>query len=963
MSLPGMSPFDALLPEWWSLAYASAACALPLLVLVAACIRVSGERRRQTIRTPLPPAQVPAEFRRHGQPWIGRLGFLGFSVQGCARVEDARPGESHEWQLVHAGEQTLALVEGHAATPGKDPVFSLRLLSFLSDGRVLLTAGQRPGRLPSHWILTPCGELETLEAQIAAHRTALEAAKGDAAALLPAPQALAARLATEDHALLDALLASGDFRPSGGESNDLRAAPSRIPALAFHRIVAAAARGFRPARRPRDISGVAKSRMDEEKDAAFDEGSSSLSLEQLVERDIRRFRELTTSKRGAKHLFLKLGVLVATCALCIVLFGEDRIPETLGALLAIITLHEFGHWLAMKAFGFTGMGKFFIPLLGPVDLGQKPHAPAWQQLVVILAGPVPGILAGLAMVVAGFFMPEPPSRLLDAAGLAILYNGFHLLPFLPLDGGKVVDLLLFRDLPVIRPVFTAFSALAALVASFLLKSRAVRYIAIGMFAGLIWDIKMIRVVRGGRRLGWAGRTDDPEEALRRIFTGIRQEKNDAFMRSSDWARQIDVLLAEVLRKRAGIATRLFGGAFYACVCLLPLVLVSAALVLFAAGGIGQLMGHAAASAEYSAAFPLKPDSLDVEKHDRLEQLAASTLAAIGTEEEEYAFGVPAAAEREALAGKAAASPETASALDKLDWASAGIASHHYAVDERMLSIWLEVLCGKMESAAKEVRHPEAARRAEVLLHAVAAMEPANTPALRGLLRDAELRTLGAIERTAASGKLDPATLQRIESRINLLNKAPVPEVENVLLLDGWAEKQAGGWLNAGSAPSGDRWKNIYASARGITAGMKSKGKESACLVLAAHWKQSRKVGEIPQALGDIDAPAPGEADYILAFCEDHRRIMWRRLTTLSALRLETYRQKAGKLPENWEHGLPGGAKLSLVRTQGPCLHLADSRTPAQKAPPAWLGEDAAPAAPVEHLCPLYGARFPELSRN
>ena len=964
MSLPGTSPFDAFLPEVWLAIYLGILCMLPVLILSAACLRIRGRRQGLRFRHPLPPAQVSAEMRRHGQPWVGRLGFLGFAMQECVRIEHPDSGETYEWHLTNAADQTLAVLEGARAGAGEKPVFSLRLMTFLSDGRLILTAdGPLTHRPPSHWILSPRRDFDTVEGQIAAHRTTLAASAGGAAAVLPAPQALAGRLTTEEHAMLAALVASGDFVPAKGEGHEIRPVLSRLPALAFRHLAAL----FTGSGRRRDLASVSKRKSDEGPDSeAPESGTFALSPEQLVERDVQRFRELTGAKQGAKRLVFKAGVLAATLFAGTWILGKGDLAAGIASLLAIIAIHEFGHWLAMKSFGYTGMGRFFIPFFGSVDLGKKLHAPAWQQLVVILAGPVPGLLAGLFILIAGYFLPDPPSRLLDAAGLALLYNGFHLLPFLPLDGGKVVDLLIFRDLPVIRPMFTACSAALALIASFLLKSRAVRYIAIGMFGGLIWDIRMIRVVRGGRKLGWAGQTDNEEEALQRIFTGVRQEQNDSFMRSSDWSRQIEVLLAEVLRKRPGIATRIFGGAFYAGVCLLPLVLIAGGAVFYAMGGIENLMAHAAAGAEFRAAFPMKEDKLPPEKHEQLAALVEATHAATtDAEEAEYSLEEPSAAERPALAAKAAAAPEVTAALDKLDWAGAGVASHYAELDTRALSLWLEVLCGKLEAAAKEGRHAEASRRAEVLLYAVASMEPANLPAVRALLRDAELRTLACIERTAASGKLNSATLQRIESRINLLNKAPLPEVENVLLIDGWTERQAarsfGASGPAGNKSGGRAWKDLYARARHLASSTGSK--ESAPVALARHWKQTRKVGELPETAGGTGTPSAEEAGFIISFCEAHRWMMWRRMTTLSALRLEAYRQKSGKFPENWKHALPGGADLTLVRTQGPCLQLTDSRLPAAKAPAAWLASGTTPPDSSSHLCPLYGSQLAELSHK
>jgi len=964
-----MSPFDLLLPDWWFAAYLGSLVALPLVALLVAIVKVQGRRWRVPVYTTLPPAKVPNQMRKHSQPWVGRLGFLCFPLQECVVSEG---GQTLVWRMASTAYQAVALLEGDVPKPGSKPEFRLRLISFLSDGRTIVTAdGPTTPRPPAHWLLSQ-DRFKTIEAQITAHRSAVESAKGNAVAVLPAPEALAARLVAEDQAVFDALAASGDFTPESSDPGFLSPAFSRLPTQALRYLGSLfTGKAFASGRR-RDIASVTKDKGPDAMDDGAESGPMALSLEQLVQRDIQRFRELTGDKHDNKHRGIKLGVLIATVAVCVMMFGQEEIGRIIATILTLIAIHEFGHWLAMKIFGYTGMGTFFIPYLGPVDLGRKLHAPAWQQLVVILAGPVPGILAGLVLLVAGFFVPTIPAWLLDAAGLSLAFNGFHLLPFLPLDGGKVVDLLLFRDLPIIRPFFTGFSAIAALVGSFLMKSRAMRYIALGMFGGLIWDIKMIRVVRGGRKLGWASQVDDGDEALRRIFTGIREEKNDTFLRSGDWFRQIDVLLAEVLRKRPRFMTRLFGGAFYGAMVLFPILLIGGGIMLVAVGGAASVGKQTAAVAEFVEKFPTSKKVLDPAKWERVESLVEATSAAIlpPTDDIDIAslMAPTTAKERLELAAKASAVATISTEVDKLDWVSVGLVHQQAELDDRSLSVWLEILCGRMEAATKAGRHVDASRRAEVLLHAVTSIEPANTMAVRELLWDTEMRTLSCIEKTVASGKLDPATLQRIEGRINLLNKAPLPEVENVVLTTGWMGRQTANWFgekgttaDKNASDGNSDWQFMYGRIRHFMAN--ARAAESSTVLVARHWAKTRVVGELPAELPNAGAPAPGEAEYIASFCESHRRVQWRRITTLSAIRLEAYRQKSGKLPATWAHAIPGGAKLTLIQNNGPCLQLADQREGGEKTLPAWLGGGELGKERLDHLCPLHGAQVPELSRK
>jgi Zn-dependent protease len=947
MSGSGFLPLDSLLPGWWKLAYFGAIALLPLFVLVVLAFRRWGKRRIRVDMAPIDPAAVPRELARFGQPWIGRLGFLGFPVSQVLRSPDDFEPETVQWLLASVKDRSAGVLTGTLPTGGGKPRFSLRLLTFLSDGRVIVTADRWiTRRPPAHWNL--CQQrFETLEGQVQEHRAQVAARDQGAAAFLPAPFELAARLAAEELAESEALQASGDYAACGPDA--LRPVGWRLPGMACRDFAGLFTGSAFPSGRRKDIASTASAATPGEEDIAPTGTSLSLSPEQLVERDLLRYRKHADQPPGARHALFRLLVLAATVIFFTMVFGRETPAATAAMLLALTALHEFGHWLAMKLFGYRGAGRFFVPFIGSVDRGHKLHATPWQQIIVILAGPVPGLLAGLAILVAGFFLLAAPLWLLDLGGLAVVLNASHLLPFLPLDGGKIVDLLVFRDLPLLRPVFTALSATLTLLASFLLKSRAVMVIAAAMFAGLIWDIRMIKVVRGGRRLGWAGSIDDEDEALRRIFRGVREEENEAFLRSNDWQRQIDVLLAEVLRKRPGFFTRVFGGAVYWACGGLPVLAMIAVLALVILGGFSGINRYDADSIEFRKAFPRDLRAITETQLARIDALIASSGPFTGS------------GDRGTLAATAAS--ELGPSLDQLDWTAASIAHHTDRIEPEVLSLWLEILCGKLDSATRDGRHAEAMRRAEVLLYGIGAMEPALTLGHRELLWDAELRTLEAVEQLAASGRLDAVTLERVKARVNALNQLPVPEVENMLLVGGWGAARIRilhELFGDGDGPPpviGDPrfWRHAYAPLRRLAEnGFVPQAGTPATVALARHWKESRSAGELPAQLPEPALAGPGEADFIVAFCENHRRIQWRRLTTLGALGLEAYRVKTGKLPDSWSHPLPGGAVLTLTRDGAPALELADRRDLSASARPAWLGSRRSGTPAHGHRAPLFG---------
>ncbi|MCW1925849.1 site-2 protease family protein [Luteolibacter arcticus] len=947
MTALGLLSLRDLLPAWVLAAWLGIAVLLPLFVLLVASLRRTGKVRAVPKFSPMPPAMLPRELTLHGQPWIGRLGYLGHQVVQILRPEGDDAPDSVIWLMPNSKERTLALLSGTLPPKGGRPGFSLRLMTFLADGRVIVTADHPvTHRTPAHWALIQ-RPFPTIEEQLQVHRSQVETLAGEVPAVLPFAAEVIERLTAEEQAVNEALLNSGDYRTSGEQ--EIRPTLFRAPSMVLRDFFMRREGFHASSTNKKDVATVRKDTASGDEELGASGGILKLSLEEEVEQDIRRYRKHADQPAGMGHVFLRLMLLGATLFAFTAAFGRENPALTVGMLLGLILVHEFGHWLMMKIFGYRRMGRFFVPFVGPIDRGQKLNAPAWQQLLVILAGPLPGLVAGLAVLIAAFFLPGLPMWLRDLSGLAIALNAFHLLPFLPLDGGKVVDLLIFRDLPYLRPLFTIASAAATLVASIPLKSRALRIIGIGMFTGLAWDIRMIKVARGGRRLDWAGTVDDEHEALQRIFRGVREEENEAFLRSSGWERQIDVLLSEVLRKRPKFVTRIFGGAVYWWASMLPVAIIAGLFMMKFVGSTGQLNALAKNVVEFREGYPAEERPLTEAQYDAVTGLVAITREATNGSKKSPQEMV------------ALLNPDVITGLDKLDWTAAGIALHGGEVDPTTLAVWLETLCGKLEAAVRKGDHTEALRRVELLLHGINAMEPASLLAEREPLWDAQIRSLAAVEQLAASGKLDAATIQRLEARVNALNKAPRPEVESLLLVDGWGRRQAEAAFVApkpadGPEPSFDArfWRLANPQSLRFFDNIKAFADSTpATVALGRHWKKTGRVGELPPELeaGTEVHPAPGEAEFIADFCEKHRRISWRRMTTICALRMETYRLKNGKLPDRWKHSIPGGAELSLVESAGPCLQLKDKRAAIMPLVPKWLGPLEI-TTDADYLCPL-----------
>lgn len=110
-------------------------------------------------------------------------------------------------------------------------------------------------------------------------------------------------------------------------------------------------------------------------------------------------------------------------------------------LVSVIIIHELGHFIAMKISGYRKVNMTFVPFVGAYVTGTATDLSKKKKLLVLLAGPVPGIIIGSVLLFIGHRSDD-----LFYHGLAIpflLLNGFNLLPFIPLDGGQFFQTLFF----------------------------------------------------------------------------------------------------------------------------------------------------------------------------------------------------------------------------------------------------------------------------------------------------------------------------------------------------------------------------------------------------------------------------------------------------------------------------------------------------------------------------------------
>ncbi len=104
--------------------------------------------------------------------------------------------------------------------------------------------------------------------------------------------------------------------------------------------------------------------------------------------------------------------------------------------VALLFVHEMGHYIQMRREGVQPSWMVFIPFMGAAVGARSLGGSAVAEARVGLAGPVLGTLGTL--VVAGIYLATGNDFWRALAFVGFFLNLFNLLPVLPLDGGRAM---------------------------------------------------------------------------------------------------------------------------------------------------------------------------------------------------------------------------------------------------------------------------------------------------------------------------------------------------------------------------------------------------------------------------------------------------------------------------------------------------------------------------------------------
>ncbi len=184
--------------------------------------------------------------------------------------------------------------------------------------------------------------------------------------------------------------------------------------------------------------------------------------------------------------WIKFGFFAASALAFAVIFGSVWSYSFVLLLIPVLLFHELGHFVAMRIFGYTDLQMLFLPI-GAAVIGKKSDIPAWQQVVVSLAGPVPGIIA--AALIWLFAPDNAPGWVNELAIVLFILNFINLLPIMPLDGGHVVNTLLLGRAPGLQTAFIAVSLVISVLGAWYFRDPILLILSAALLSILLGQVR------------------------------------------------------------------------------------------------------------------------------------------------------------------------------------------------------------------------------------------------------------------------------------------------------------------------------------------------------------------------------------------------------------------------------------------------------------------------------------------
>ncbi len=169
------------------------------------------------------------------------------------------------------------------------------------------------------------------------------------------------------------------------------------------------------------------------------------------------------------------------------------------ALILAVIIHEYGHVVAFRVCGHEDARFRLIPILGGVAISNRLPATQGEAFFIAIMGPAINLAPmSLSFALSNLLFAQFPTVgafLFAFATVLAAFNFFNLLPFWPLDGGRMVQMLCQTYIPsATRQVSIAMTVISGALALFTGSYFLVFFILIS-WGGLMQSEQVLGIQR------------------------------------------------------------------------------------------------------------------------------------------------------------------------------------------------------------------------------------------------------------------------------------------------------------------------------------------------------------------------------------------------------------------------------------------------------------------------------------
>lgn len=252
---------------------------------------------------------------------------------------------------------------------------------------------------------------------------------------------------------------------------------------------------------------------------------------------------------------------------------------SLGILVVVLFIHELGHYLGMVVFRFRDRQILFLPFLGAATFGSERKAGALERVIVYLLGPGPGLVLGTCCILVS--RTAEAEFWMQCGGMFLILNYLNLLPIVPLDGGRVLELVLFSRAWYLKSAFLVLSTALFLLGAVALTDPILTVVSVFLILGLRSQIRESRMLGQFRNMIRDEGLEMSDEVLvPAIFRMLRHESSSERLFSQKF-RVAKYLYEHAPQERPGLGASALALFLYVLVILLPVFIVFTAGVVAA----------------------------------------------------------------------------------------------------------------------------------------------------------------------------------------------------------------------------------------------------------------------------------------------------------------------------------------------------------------------------------------------